>query len=70
MQNLTKNNGDKAEEHFIWQWGFFQLIYASKLSPLTYLSKLQTQEAIFSGDFSLYRCLHTVKQHLKVKQTR
>lgn len=46
MQNLTKNNGDKAEEHFIWQWGFFQLIYASKLSPLTYLSKLQTQEAI------------------------
>lgn len=32
MQNLTKNNGDKAEEHFIWQWGFFQLIYAPKLS--------------------------------------
>lgn len=33
MQNLTKNNGDKAEEHFIWQWGFFQLIYAPKVFP-------------------------------------
>jgi len=39
MQNLTKNNGDKAEEHFIWQWGFFQLIYAPKASlPPTFQS--------------------------------
>lgn len=50
MQNLTKNNGDKAEEHFIWQWGFFQLIYAPKLSPSPTFQSPELTSAGYPGN--------------------